>query len=57
MTTLGTDVYASVYGGDIYKTSWFIDTVGHSARVTTTRVGTQTTSLYSAMSLTYRKVL
>ena len=57
MTTLGTDVYACVYGEDIYKTSWFIDTVGHSARVTTTRVGTQTTSLYSAMSLTYRKVL
>jgi len=57
MTTLGTDVYASVYGGDIYQmTSGFIDTVGHSVRVTTARVGTQTTLLYSAMSLTYREV-
>jgi len=57
MTVLGTDIYASVFDGDIYNTSRVIDTVGHSARVTTTRVGTQTTSLYSAMSLTYRKVL
>jgi hypothetical protein len=58
MTVLGTYIYASVYGGDIYRiTSVFIDTVGHSVRVTTARVGTQTTWLYSAMSLTYREVL
>ena len=58
ITTLGTDVYACVLSGDIYRmTSGFIDTVGHSVRVTTARVGTQTTLLYSAMSLTYREVL
>jgi hypothetical protein len=57
MTVLGTDIYACVFGGDIYRmTSGFIDTVGHSVRVTTARVGTQTTLLYSAMSLTYREV-
>jgi hypothetical protein len=56
MITLGTDIYACVYGGDIYQMA-LGDTVGHSVRVTTARVGTETTSLYSAMSLTYREVL
>ena len=58
MASVGTDVYACVRSGDIYKqTAGFISSAGHSAKVSTTRVGTQTTLLYSSIALIYREVL